>query len=88
MLIDTSAWAEQLKRLLMRAQVIETTPIDYLNAAKIYRTCRQVGITVRTQIDCLISAIAIRTSTPIIHHDADFVAIARITNLQLHPSSR
>lgn len=73
-----------LKRLLLRAQVLETTPIDYENAAKIYRTCRQIGITVRAQIDCLIAAVAIRTNTPLLHQDVDFVAISRVTNLQLH----
>ena len=58
--------AKNLKRLLSRATVIETKPIDYHNAATIYRACRQVGLTVRTQIDCLIAAIAIRTNTPLL----------------------
>ena len=73
--------AQSLKKLLSRATVIETKPIDYQNAASIYRACRQVGITVRTQIDCLIAAIAIRTGTPLLHQDSDFTAIAQITKL-------
>ena len=80
--------AQTLKRLLSRATVIETKPIDYQNAASIYRACRQVGITVRTQIDCLIAAIAIRTGTPILHQDPDFNAIAQITKLKMHSASK
>jgi predicted nucleic acid-binding protein len=80
--------AQSLKRLLSRATVIETKPIDYQNAASIYRACRQVGITVRTQIDCLIAAIAIRTGTPILHQDSDFNAIAQITKLKMHSASK
>ncbi|MGA0081293.1 MAG: type II toxin-antitoxin system VapC family toxin [Ilumatobacteraceae bacterium] len=80
--------AKNLKRLLSRATVIETKPIDYHNAATIYRACRQVGLTVRTQIDCLIAAIAIRTSTPLLHQDSDFTAISQITKLKLHTASK
>jgi predicted nucleic acid-binding protein len=80
--------AQSLKRLLSRAIVIETKPIDYQNAASIYRACRKVGITVRTQIDCLIAAIAIRTGTPLLHQDSDFIAIAQITKLKMHSASK
>jgi len=80
--------AKNLKRLLSRATVIETKPIDYHNAATIYRACRQVGLTVRTQIDCLIAAIAIRTNTPLLHQDSDFTAISQITKLKLHNASK
>ena len=80
--------AKDLKRLLSRATVIETKPIDYHNAATIYRACRQVGLTVRTQIDCLIAAIAIRTNTPLLHQDSDFTAISQITKLKLHTASK
>ena len=80
--------AKNLKRLLSRATVIETKPIDYHNAATIYRACRQVGLTVRTQIDCLIAAIAIRTNTPLLHQDSDFTAISQITKLKLHTASK
>lgn len=80
--------AQNLKRLLSRATVIETKPIDYHNAATIYRACRQAGITVRTQIDCLIAAIAIRTNTPLLHQDADFTAISQITKLKMHTARK
>ena len=77
----------QLEKLLARATVIKTESIDYDNAAAIYRACRRLGLTIRTHIDCLIAAIAIRTNTKIIHHDSDFDAIAQVTKLKIHVAS-
>jgi predicted nucleic acid-binding protein len=78
----------QLEKLLARATTIKTEPVDYDNAAAIYRACRKLGVTVRAQIDCLIAAIAIRTNTKIIHHDSDFDAIAQVTKFKIHPAKR
>ena len=78
----------QLEKLLARATTIKTEPVDYDNAAAIYRACRKLGVTVRAQIDCLIAAIAIRTNTKIIHHDSDFDAIAQVTKLKIHLAKR
>ena len=78
----------QLEKLLARATTIKTEPVDYDNAAAIYRACRKLGVTIRAQIDCLIAAIAIRTNTKIIHHDSDFDAIAQVTKLKVHPAKR
>lgn len=78
----------QLEKLLARTTVIKTEPVDYDNAATIYRACRKLDVTIRTQIDCLIAAIAIRTNTKIIHHDSDFEAIAQVTKLKIHAAKR
>ena len=78
----------QLEKLLARATTIKTEPVDYDNAAAIYRACRKLGVTIRAQIDCLIAAIAIRTNTKIIHHDSDFDAIAQVTKFKVHPAKR
>ena len=78
----------QLEKLLARATTIKTEPVDYDNAAAIYRACRKLGVTIRAQIDCLIAAIAIRTNTKIIHHDSDFDAIAQVTKLKIHNAKR
>ncbi|GBL20831.1 ribonuclease VapC11 [Acidimicrobiaceae bacterium] len=63
--------AGQLEKLLARASVIKTESIDYDNAAAIYRACRKFGLTIRTHVDCLIAAIAIRTDTTLLHNDSD-----------------
>jgi predicted nucleic acid-binding protein len=73
----------QLRRLLARATVLATGPVDYDRAASLYRQCRRKGETVRKLMDCLIAAIAIREGVPILHRDADFDVIARHTALEV-----
>jgi len=77
----------QLRGLLARTTVLPTTPADYDAAASMYRSCRARGETVRKLIDCLIGAVAIRTGVEVLHADVDFSALARHTELQLHPDS-
>ena len=72
---------QQLRRLLARASVLSTEPVDYEGAATLYRTCRQRGETVRKLIDCLIAAVAIRADVPVLHVDTDYDALARHTAL-------
>lgn len=76
-----------LRRLLARATLVSITAVDYDEAAALYRRCRRQGETVRKLIDCLIAATAIRAGSPILHADADFAALARHTELVVHPSS-
>jgi len=73
-----------LRRLLARAVILPMRPTDYEDAAALFRGCRRQGATVRKLIDCLIAAVAIRTGTPILHHDTDFQTLARHTTLQTH----
>lgn len=76
-----------LRRLLARATLVSITAVDYDEAAALYRRCRRQGETVRKLVDCLIAATAIRAGSPILHADADFAALARHTELVIHPSS-
>ena len=73
----------QLRRLLARATVLPTGPVDYDQAAAIYRQCRREGETVRKLMDCLIGAVAISADAAILHRDADFDVIARHTKLRV-----
>lgn len=50
-------------------------------AVSLYRLARRVGITVRSSVDCLIAACAIRNRLDILHHDRDYPALARICPL-------
>ncbi|HTR74244.1 MAG TPA: PIN domain nuclease [Solirubrobacterales bacterium] len=73
---------QDLRGLLSRAVVIPTLPIDYEDAAALYRTCRRNGGTVRKLIDCLIATHAIRAGLSVLHADSDFFAVlARHTGL-------
>lgn len=73
-----------LRRLLARASLAPTEPVDYEDAAALYRACRRDGGTVRKLIDCLIASVAIRAGAPILHADADFDVLARHTALRIN----
>lgn len=57
------------------------TPPVFDHAVDLYRTARRAGLTVRSGVDCLIAACAIRHQLPVLHHDRDFDVIARISPL-------
>ena len=82
------AHLQSLRRLLAGATMLSLVPLDYEDAATLYRTCRREGVTVRRLVDCLIAAVAIRTGASVLHQDADFAGLARCTRLIEHPSSR
>ena len=73
----------QLRRLLARGTTLHTNPIDYDQAAILYRQCRVNGGTVRKLIDCLIAAVAIRNGIAILHLDSDFEVLDRYTALSI-----
>ncbi|MCI0690052.1 MAG: PIN domain nuclease [Sporichthyaceae bacterium] len=56
---------------------------DYHHAAAIYRTARSQGKTVRSMIDCLVAAVALRSEATVVHKDADFDAIAGFAPLDV-----
>jgi len=53
----------------------------FLEAAELYRTARRAGVTVRSSVDCLIAACAIRHRVGVLHVDRDFDALARVSPL-------
>jgi len=60
----------------------ELTNADYQNAAKIYRTCRKSGVTIRSTIDCLIATICLKGDYSLLGKDRDFESIALYFPLQ------
>ena len=72
------------QRLLEAQQHEALSPkLDWLDAATIYRELRWQGITIRSQTDALIAAVAIRINVPVLHHNRDYGRIAEHTALQL-----
>ena len=75
-----------LQRLLVAQHVEGLTPrLDWLDAARIYRELRRRGETLRSQMDALIAAAAIRLDVPVLHRDREFDTIARHTPLRIVP---
>lgn len=72
------------RELFLSLHILES-PVSlqvFEEGAQIYRTGRALGVTIRSSVDCLIAACAIRHGVPILHSDRDFDAIARFTPLQ------
>lgn len=72
---------QQLRRLLARGVNLRIRPLDYDQAATLYRQCRTRGETVRKLIDCLIAAVAINNGAAILHQDTDYEVLKRYTPL-------
>lgn len=70
---------------LLEAQRLEALSprLDWLDAATMYRELRWRGVTIRSQIDALIAAVALRLDVPVLHRDRDYGRIAEHTALQL-----
>ena len=51
---------------------------DFDLAAEVYRAVQRHGHTIRSQIDCLIAAIAVRQSATLVHNDVDFDRMAAV----------
>ena len=54
----------------------------YAEAVGLYRAARRLGLTVRSGVDCLIAACALRHQLEVLHCDRDFDALARISALR------
>jgi hypothetical protein len=81
--IREDAAFRRLKRILDAALVVDD-PLDrelFVDAIGLYRLARKQGITVRSSIDCLIGASAIRHGLTVLHSDRDFPALARVSRL-------
>ena len=55
---------------------------DNERAGDLYRRCRARGSTIRSLLDCLIAAVAIRVDAAVLHEDRDFDALAQHTELR------
>ncbi len=66
-----------VREFLFFLSKIDTQFSDYVGAANIYRDLRRRGATIRSPVDCLIAALAIRHRLFLLHKDRDFTVIAR-----------
>jgi hypothetical protein len=53
-----------------------------LEAAQLFRAARRGGLTIRSGVDCLIAACAIRNHLTVLHRDRDFDLIAQVSSLE------
>lgn len=84
----TSEDAFRVGRDAMQALPVVESPLGegvFLEAVDLYRRARRAGITIRSSVDCLIAACAIRHDLTVLHDDRDYPAIARISALRQRP---
>jgi predicted nucleic acid-binding protein len=76
--------AFRIAREAMFALPVLESPLTrdvFEEAAQLYRTARRSGITIRSGVDCVIAACAIRHEIPVLHHDRDFRLLAQVSPL-------
>jgi len=81
---DEAAFA--LARDAMHALPTVASPMRpdvFFQAADLYRAARRAGFTVRSGVDCLIAACALKHGLEIVHHDRDYDTLARISSLRV-----
>jgi len=80
----------------MHAMTILEAPLRgevFLQAADLFRSARRAGYTVRSGVDCVIAACAIRHRAEVLHHDRDFDVLSKVSSLRsrrvrLRPGAR
>lgn len=78
------AAAEELRRLLARGTALPaSSPGDHEAAALLYRQARSAGKTVRSLLDCLVAAAALRLDAPLLARDRDYEVLAEVSSLRL-----
>jgi predicted nucleic acid-binding protein len=76
-----------LRRLMLRFHLCRLDPAaDFEGAARIYRCCRQGGVTPRGLIDCMIAAVAWRSKATLLTCDKDLRNVARVMGIGLDGS--
>jgi predicted nucleic acid-binding protein len=72
------------KQAMLSLPMVDS-PLDaglYESAIDLYRSARRAGLTIRSSVDCLIAASAVRHGLPVLHRDRDFAALAKVAPLQ------
>ena len=73
-----------VSRLLARGIALPTLSRgDHEYAASLYRAARRSGETVRSMIDCLVTAVAVRLDAPVLARDRDFEVLRQVCPLRL-----
>ena len=83
---DESAFRTARDAMLAFPMVESPLRVDvFEQAVALYRAARRAGRTVRSSIDCLIAACAVRHDLTVLHLDRDFPALAAVSTLKERP---
>jgi hypothetical protein len=79
----TDAGFRRARRLLLALPLIHPAVGGHVRAARLFRSLRRKGVTVRGAVDCVIAQTCLDTQAELLSPDADFERIARHTPLRL-----
>jgi predicted nucleic acid-binding protein len=82
--VDDEYMFEEARDAMYELRAIEDPMTGELfhEAISLFRTARKKGVTVRSSVDCLIAACAIRHGATVLHRDRDFDHLARVAPLK------
>ena len=79
---------DDLRRMLLRFSLAPFDAITDVDAAtRIYRRCRQAGITPRGMVDCMIAAVAHRNALTLLAWDADMIRVSEVIGIDVDERS-
>lgn len=79
----TDTGFQRARRVLVSLPMIHSTVDCHVRAARLYRSLRRKGVTVRGAVDCVIAQTCLDLGAELLSPDADFEHIARHTRLHL-----
>jgi predicted nucleic acid-binding protein len=78
----------KLRRMLLRFNLLTfDAAADFDGAVRIYRRCRQAGVTPRGMVDCMIAAVAWRRGASLLSYDADMARVSHVVGIDLDDAS-
>lgn len=81
---STPRRAAELRALMQRGPLLRVEGLgDWEAAAGLRRAARARGLAVRSPVDCLIAAVAVREAVPILARDRDYAVLAGVSGLEL-----
>ena len=79
----TDGGFESARRVLVALPTIQPTIESHVRAARLFRSLRRKGVTVRGAVDCIIAQTCLDIGALLLSPDADFEHIARHAPLRL-----
>jgi len=84
----SDARQDDLRRLLLSFGFVPFDAVtDFDAAARIYRRCRQAGVTPRGMVDCMIAAVAYGRGATLLSWDVDMDRVAQVIGVELDEAS-
>lgn len=74
---------QRARRILVSLPVVQPTVECHVRAARLFRSLRKKGVTVRGAVDCVIAQTSMDIAAELLSPDSDFQHIARHTALRL-----